>query len=416
MHDKIDLLQKPDRPVYTVTALNRYIKDLIQIDPYLEDVWVAGELSNFKHHHSGHMYFSVKDPTATLRCVFFRRENARCRFKPVDGLEVILHGRVSVYEPGGTYQLYVTEMEPAGLGSLFLAFEQLKMKLEQEGLFRVEQKKPLPFLPRTIGLVTSPTGAALQDILVTIRRRFPHVRLVLAESLVQGAEATADITRALEALNAFPGIEVIILARGGGSLEDLWPFNTEPVARAIHCSRLPVVSAVGHETDYTIADLAADFRAATPTAAVAAVLPDLEEQLQRLSRLETRAGLAMQRRLQQEKQVLDYTVTGRFYRRPHLKLARSREVLRMLAGRLHRETVRRVRLAGQQLSALDDRLEGYSPLKVMNRGYSYCRDETGQIVRSVHNLKVGGLIRLNFKDGRAQCRTEKVEEEPELVP
>ncbi len=410
-------VMKSNRPVYTVTAINKYIKGLLENDHRLDNVWVTGELSNFKHHHSGHMYFSVKDRNAVLRCVFFRRENTRCHFTPADGMEVILHGSVSVYERGGAYQLYVAGMEPAGLGSLFLAFEQLKSKLEQEGLFQAERKKPLPFLPRTIGLVTSPAGAALQDIKATARRRFPHVRLVLAESLVQGPDAATDIVRALDALNEFPGIELIVLARGGGSLEDLWPFNTETVARAIFRSRLPVITAVGHETDYTIADFVADHRAATPTAAMVAALPDLEEQLQQLSRFEARAVLALQRRLQQEKQVLDYTVTGRFYRRPHQRLACSREELHLLAGRLQRETRRRVLFAGRQLAALDDRLEGSSPLKVMGRGYSFCRDNTGQIVRSVRDLKVGELIRLDFRDGRAQCRTEtvEVEEEHELV-
>lgn len=391
------------------------IKGLIQGDPRLRDLWVAGELSNFKHHRSGHMYFTVKDGSAALRCVYFRRENIRCRFQPADGMEVILHGSLSVYEPDGLYQLYVSEMEPAGLGSLFLAFQQLKEKLEKEGLFRAERKRKLPFLPRRIGLVTSPTGAALQDILAAVRKRFPHVELMVVESLMQGAAAANDIARALDLLNARRDIDLVIIARGGGSLEDLWPFNTETVARAIGRSGLPVIAAIGHETDFTIADFTADFRAATPTAAVAAALPDLAELQLQLAQLETRAGLALQRRLQQEKQLLDYTVTGRFYRQPGRRVERSREQLHRLIDRLRQETVRGIKLKGMQLASWDDKLEGFSPLKVMNRGYSYCRDEHGKIVRSVRDIKVGRLLQLSFKDGRAACRTETVEEGPEFV-
>lgn len=396
--------------VLKVSEINRYVKGLIQGDPRLRDLWVAGELSNFKHHRSGHMYFTVKDSASALRCVFFRRENLRCQFKPADGMEVILHGSLSVYEPDGVYQLYVAEMEPAGMGSLFLAFEQLKKQLEQEGLFRAESKKKLPFLPRAIGLVTSATGAALQDIFTTVQRRFPNVFLVVAESLVQGAGAPADIARALALLNRRKDIDVIILARGGGSMEDLWPFNTEEVARAIYRSRLPVISAVGHETDFTIADFVADTRAATPTAAVAVALPDLNELLYQLEQRKNRAGLALQRRLQQEKQLLDYTVTARFFQRPKQLLERSRETLLRLDTDLRQELVRRLQLKGLKLAGLDDKLEAFSPLKVMNRGYSYCRDEDGKIIRSVSELKVGGMLKLTFRDGQARCRTEAVEE------
>ncbi|HOL17014.1 MAG TPA: exodeoxyribonuclease VII large subunit [Bacillota bacterium] len=395
-------------PVLQVSEINRYVKGLIQGDPRLRDLWVTGEISNFKHHRSGHMYFTVKDSASALRCVFFRRENMRCRFIPANGMEVILHGSLSVYEPDGVYQLYVSEMEPAGMGSLFLAFEQLKAKLEAEGLFRAEAKKKLPFLPRTIGVVTSPTGAALQDILTTVKRRFAHVRLVVAESLVQGAGAPADIVRALEALNRREDVELIIIARGGGSLEDLWPFNDEAVARAIHRSRLPVISAVGHETDFTIADFVADVRAATPTAAVAAALPDLEELLFQLKQWHKRAGMALQRRLQQEKQLLDYTASIRFYQRQRLQ--RAQEMLQRLETALHQETVRGLKLKGMKLASLDDRLEAFSPLKVMNRGYCYCRDEAGRIIRSIKEVQVGGALRLTFKDGQARCRTEAVEE------
>lgn len=231
-------MQKPAF-IYTVSEINQIIKGLIQGDPRLSELWVGGELSNFKHHRSGHMYFTIKDRCSSLRCVFFRSENRYCRFTPEDGMELLLYGKVSVYEPGGLYQFYVSEMEPAGMGSLYLAFEQLKKKLEAEGLFREEHKQKLPALPRRIGVITSPTGAALQDILTTVRQRYPYVKIVVAESLMQGDEAPADIARAIDRLNAREEIELIIIARGGGSFEDLAPFNSETVAGLsfIHADR-----------------------------------------------------------------------------------------------------------------------------------------------------------------------------------
>lgn len=398
-------------PVLKVYEINRYIKGLIQGDPRLSDLWVTGEISNYKHHRSGHIYFTLKDSAASLRCVFFRRENMRCVFQPADGMEVILHGNISVYEPDGVYQLYVTEMEPAGMGSLFLAFEQLKKKLEVEGLFRIESKKKLPLLPKKIGLITSPTGAALQDILTTIKKRFPHVHLLVVESLVQGAGAAADLVRAVDLLNRRDDIDLIIIARGGGSLEDLWPFNEEAVARAIYRSCLPVISAVGHETDFTIADFTADLRAPTPTAAAQAAVPDLDEMLISIRQLRERAALALQRRLQQEKQMLDHIVSERFFRLPKLRIKLSRDLSEQLGLRLRREIMRVMQYKGMKLSAQIDKLDSYSPLKIMNRGYSFCRDQEGNLVRSIKNLRIGQLLQLSFKDGRALCITEQIEED-----
>ncbi len=400
-----------DINILKVSEINRYIKGLIQGDPRLRDLWVTGELSNFKHHRSGHMYFTVKDSNSSLRCVYFRRENMRCIFQPADGMEVILHGNIAVYEPDGLYQLYVAEMEPAGMGSLFLAFEQLKNKLESEGLFRRENKKPLPLLPRKIALVTSPSGAALQDILSTIKSRFNYIRILVVESLVQGSEAAADIVRALDMLNRRDDVDLIILARGGGSLEDLWPFNEEIVARAIYRSHLPVISAVGHETDFTIADFVADLRAATPTAAAAAAVPDLEDLIAGHRQLRERSALALQRRLQQEKQRIDYIVGERFFRLPAQRIKIAREMLGQLKAQLRREAVRYLQIRRIALSAQVDKLDSYSPLKVMSRGYSFCRDDQGTIIRSVKDVSIDQRLQLNFKDGRAYCRAELIEED-----
>ena len=399
------------RKIYKVTEINRYLKNMIQNDPRLQQIWVTGELSNFKHHRSGHMYFTVKDGASALRCVFFRRENSRIIFKPEDGMEVVLQGSISIYEPDGLYQFYVSEMEPAGMGSLYLAYEQLKAKLESEGLFRAEHKKKIPQLPRKIGIITSPSGAALQDIIATIRKRYAHVELLVVESLMQGSGAAEDIVRALTRLNLKKDIDLIILARGGGSLEDLWPFNEEKVARAIFKSSIPVISAIGHETDFTIADFVADLRAATPTAAAQAAVPHLKELLLQIGQLNNYAAAAMQRRLMREKQLLDHIISDRFFRQPVLRVTALREKLFRLNVDLNRETARRMQDKKIHLEALAGKLDSYSPLKVMSRGYSYCRDEEGRIVRSVHNLKPGRLLNLNFKDGQAECRVEKLKEE-----
>ncbi len=400
-----------EQAILKVSEINRYVKSLIQGDPRLSDLWVTGEISNFKHHRSGHMYFTVKDSYASLRCVFFRRENMRCPFDPSDGMEVILHGNLSVYEPAGTYQLYVSEMEPAGMGSLYVAFEQLKKKLEVEGLFDPGQKKELPLVPRKIALVTSPSGAALQDILLTTKKRFPYVHLVVVESLVQGAGAGSDIVRSLELINKRSDIDLIILTRGGGSLEDLWPFNEEKVARAIFHSEIPVISAVGHETDFTIADFTADYRAHTPTEAAAAAVPVAEEMLAEIRKLQDRAALALKNRVQQEKQRLDHIVSERFFKRPSERINNSREKFNRLEKDLKREITRLLQAKGMKLNGLVDKMESYSPLKVMSRGYSYCRDENGNIIRSVKDIKTGQLLQLSFKDGRADCRAENVEED-----
>lgn len=402
---------KNQAPVLKVSEINRYVKGLIHGDPRLRDLWVTGEISNFKHHRSGHMYFTVKDRSSSLRCVFFRRDNLNCPFKPDDGMEVILHGNLSVYEPIGVYQLYVDNIEPAGMGSLYVAFEQLKQKLEAEGLFRPEHKIKLPLIPRKIGIITSPSGAALQDIQSTIKKRFPYVNLLVVESLVQGPGAAPDLVRALDLLNRREDIDLIILTRGGGSLEDLWPFNEETVARAIHRSNIPVISAVGHETDFTIADFTADYRAHTPTEAAAAAVPLYEDLVVDIEQLSTRAALALKNQVQQEKQRLDHIVSERFFQRPRERIQTFRENLERLDENLRRDIVRLLQFKGMQLNNLTDKLESRSPLNVMNRGYSFCQDTEGNIIRSIKNVEVGDLLRLSFKDGRADCRTEKVEED-----
>ncbi|MGO4375308.1 exodeoxyribonuclease VII large subunit, partial [Paenibacillus sp. MCAF20] len=259
--------------VYSVKELNRYIRMKMDSDTLLSDVWLRGEISNFTHHSSGHMYFTLKDSDSRLKSVMFASHNQRLPFIPREGSKVLARGNVSVYERDGNYQFYVTAMQPDGIGSLYLAYEQLKAKLEGEGLFAESRKRALPFLPRAIGVITSPTGAAVRDIITTLERRFPSIPVYIYPVLVQGTQAAPSIVKAIEAMNRFGETDVLIIGRGGGSLEELWAFNEESVARSIASSRIPVISAVGHETDFTIADFVADLRAATPTAAAELAVP-----------------------------------------------------------------------------------------------------------------------------------------------
>lgn len=402
---------KAERKILRVSDINRYVKGLLQNDPLLRGLWIIGEISNFKHHRSGHMYFTLKDEIASLRAVYFKRDNRRCPFMPEDGMKVIIFGNISVYEPDGVYQLYVGEMEPSGTGSLHLAFEQLKLKLEEEGLFKPEHKQKLPLKPEKIAIITSASGAALQDMLITIKTRFPYVKLLVVESLVQGEQAAADLVRALNLAQKRPGVDLIIMARGGGSLEDLWPFNEEVVARAVFQSKIPVISAVGHETDFTITDFVADLRAATPTAAAQAAVPDLQESLQVLSLFETRLKFTLEARLKQEKQFLDQLVTDRVLALPGRKLKMAEEELTRLVADLKKETKNYLRIQNIELASLIEKLDSASPLKIMNKGYSFCRNHRNEIVRSVKMITPGKLLELSFKDGRARCRAEELEED-----
>lgn len=262
-----------ERQVYSIKELNRYIRMKLDSDNLLSDVWIRGEISNFTHHGSGHMYFTLKDESSRIKAIMFASHNQRLPFIPKEGARVIARGNVTVYERDGQYQFYATHMQPDGIGSLYLAYEQLKSKLEKEGLFAEVRKRSLPRFPKCIGVITSPTGAAVRDIVITLQRRFPQVAIVIYPVLVQGKGAAPSIVKAIGALNAMGEADVLIVGRGGGSLEELWAFNEEEVARAISASRIPVISAVGHETDFTIADFAADLRAATPTAAAELAVP-----------------------------------------------------------------------------------------------------------------------------------------------
>jgi len=381
--------------VHSVSQITDRVARLLQADAVLADVWVSGEISNFTHHSSGHMYMTLKDDTSRLRAVMFQGANRGLRFRPESGMRVFAHGYVGVYRSGGEYQLYIDFMEPAGLGGLFLAFQQLKAKLEAEGLFDAALKRPLPRFPKRIAVATSPTGAAIRDIITVARRRWPAVHIIVIPTLVQGDGAPASIVSSIEQANALAeagngdgdgmGIDVLIVGRGGGSAEELWAFNDEMVARAIRSSRIPVVSAVGHETDFTIADFAADVRAATPSAAAEVVVPDIGVYLRQLEAERARLERSMQRLIAQRQQRLD-ELRRWLVLKTQTKLRASRERVQRLAG---------------VLSALD-------PQAVLGRGYAICRGPDGAIMKDSQAVHLGDAVSVKLGRGAIGCEVREV--------
>jgi len=397
----------PDR-IYSISQLTAYVKSALQMDPLLQDVWVEGEVSNFTRAASGHCYFTLKDERAALSCVMWRSQAALLPALPRNGEAVLAHGTVSVYEARGVYQLRVDILQPAGLGRLYLEFEALKQRLAEEGLFDDERKRPLPALPRRIGVVTSPQAAALRDILRTLSSRYPLADVLLAPTLVQGAEAPPQIVAALAALNRWSAgrepVDVIIVARGGGSLEELWAFNDERVARAIADSAIPVISGVGHETDFTIADFVADLRASTPTGAAAAAVPDGRELAMLVRAREAQLAGLMTAEVVSSRQTLAVQERALARNSPLQLLAGYRQRVDELSRAAvlawdHRVTLRRERLAG-----LRGRLEAVSPLEVLGRGYAIVRHgETGEVVRGVAQVARGDPIAVRVQDGEFEA-------------
>lgn len=440
----------------SVTALTRYVKRLFDKDRSLNDVWVRGELSNFKHHSRGHMYFTLKDRNSRIQSVMFSSKNRSLGFRPEDGMKVLVRGEISVYEPYGTYQLYAREMQPDGIGNLYLAFEELKKQLALEGLFAEEHKKVLPAFPSEIGVVTSPTGAAVRDIFTTVKRRFPSARITLLPVLVQGTAAAGSIAAAIDRANDLGFIDVLIVGRGGGSIEELWAFNEEIVARKIFASAIPIISAVGHETDFTIADFVSDVRAATPTGAAELAVPHFEELGTRISDREARLKRAMIERVSSEKERLNRLQSSYAFRYPaQLVRQKEQELDRQLEG-LSRVMSRNVQRKSEHLRMAERGLKRYhpeesvrnadekrrdlsrrlvremksihkerrtafgqtvsklnvlSPLNVMERGFGLTYDERETLVKSVQQVQPGDLVKVRLSDGRLNCHVWGIEED-----
>ena len=392
----------------SVTQLTGYIKLLLDRDEILSQTCVRGELSNYKIHSSGHHYFTLKDEGAVISCVLFRSDAMRLRFRPESGMKVILTGRVSLFPRSGQYQLYVSHMQPDGAGDLAVAFEQLKQRLQAQGVFDAAHKKPLPRYPERVALVTSPTGAAVRDMIRILGRRWPLASVLVCPVRVQGEGAAEEIAAMLELVDAAGLADVIITGRGGGSLEDLWAFNEEIVARAIYRCKTPVISAVGHEPDVTIADFAADVRAATPSNGAELAVCDRAELRALLEQQARRMEKAQERRLELLRQRLRRLAERPVLRSPEGSLQQKELLLELLRQRLERAAAAAVEKRQRQFAALSGRLDALSPLKVLARGYAVATRQE-QVLHSVAQLSPGEEIRLRLSDGTALCAVERIE-------
>ncbi|GIN60590.1 exodeoxyribonuclease 7 large subunit [Robertmurraya siralis] len=438
----------------TVAALTKYIKRKFDADPHLQGVHVKGEISNFKQHSSGHMYFTLKDDKARILAVMFSSDARAMKFIPENGMKVLITGNITVYEQSGQYQIYVKNMQPDGIGELYLAYEQLKEKLEKEGLFSPAHKKPLPKYPKTIGVITSPTGAAVRDIITTIKRRYPVASILIFPAIVQGDQAPNSIVNAIKTANEMDEVDCLIVGRGGGSIEELWAFNEEIVVRAIYTSTLPIISAVGHETDFTIADFVADMRAPTPTGAAELAVPHVDELMERILTRQTRMLRVMKERVhyaQERLKRIERSYAFRYPRRAYEQkmeqvdraterlvkgaekqfltqkeayLNLNRRIERHKPRELLKEAREQHEKAEKQMNRvmtaiLADKqkdfrqmlttLEALSPLKVMERGYSLVYDDSGKLVKSVNDFSKEDQLTVRMSDGSIQCQVLNVE-------
>ena len=389
--------------VLSVAQLNRYVKSKMDADENLNHIFLVGEISNFKHHTSGHLYFTLKDENAQVRAVMFRNAAARLRFQVSDGMRVLVRGRVSLYEAGGSYQVFVDDMQPDGAGALSLAFEQLKEKLAREGLFDPAHKRPLPRFPHTVGVITSETGAAVHDILHVLQRRFPAAQVVFAPVAVQGEEAPPQIIEALDSFNRLKCADVLILGRGGGSAEDLWAFNDEQLARAVYRSEIPVISAVGHETDFTICDFVADLRAPTPSAAAELAVPDHAALMTQLLQTKARLNTVMYDSLSNRRNTLTVLCSRGAFQQPQLFFDEKRMRLLMVTNALQSLQQSSFHAARTKLGELAAKLQSLSPLAVLARGYALASDQGGKPIQSVAALHDGDPVFLRLADGTADC-------------
>lgn len=394
-----------EKVIGSVSRVNNYIKRLIDSKSVLNNIWVKGEISNYKRHSSGHIYLTLKDESSVLKAVMFRSAASSLKFEPTDGMMVIAHGRISVYEAGGSYQLYIEDMTRDGIGDLYQEFERLKEQLSKEGLFDEQFKKPIPRFPERIGVATAPTGAAVRDIINVITRRYPMAEIVIYPTLVQGSGAKESIVRAIEFFNIDKSVDTIIVGRGGGSIEDLWAFNEECVARAIFNSKIPIISAVGHETDFTIADFVADFRAPTPSAAAEVSVPSNEE----LSRLISIYSTRMYTNVKAITDSYRFRLSRLTPRSPREKIMELYQKVDMRVQTLEGQYKLKINEKKRGLAELSAKLDALSPLKTLSRGYSIAVDATGNVLKSTKDFTDEMEFVLKLNDGDVDCIVNKGE-------
>ena len=387
----------------TVSKLNTYIKERFEEDEFLNNVLVKGDISNFKHHYAGHMYFRLKDENSLIRCVMFKGYTDKLNFIPKDGMKVIILGTVSVFERDGVYQIYAKGMKQEGIGDLHAKYEELKAKLEKEGLFSQAHKKKIPFMPKCIGVLTSNTGAVIRDIINVSTRRNPNVYIKLLPVPVQGAGAAEKIVKAIETMNEQKLADVIIIARGGGSLEDLWPFNEEIVARAIYGSKLPVISAVGHETDFTIADFVSDLRAPTPSAAAELAVPRIEDINQKLLTYKSRYKNALLKKLELINLRYQKCMASKVFKDPMQRINEQYMILDKIVKNIEYKMQSKLKDERTQMIKKVAKLDALSPLKTLTRGYTVT-EHKGKVINSSKTLKVGDEIELIFSDGKNNAK------------
>lgn len=387
----------------SVTDLNKYIKDKVAGDEYLNNVLVKGEISNFKHHYTGHLYFTLKDDNSLIKCIMFKSFTANLKFTPKDGMKVMVFGTVSVFERDGVYQIYCKAMQEEGMGSLYKAYEELKKKLELEGLFSMEHKKKLPFMPRVVGVLTSQTGSVIRDIINVSTRRNPNVYIRLFPVPVQGEGAGEKIADAIQFMNDKNLADVLILARGGGSLEDLWPFNEEVVARAIYASNIPIISAVGHETDFSISDFVADLRAPTPSAAAELAVADTRELSLKLENYKTRYKLALKKKVELMRLQYEKCMARRVFKEPLQETNEKIIRLDMIVKNMQNSIINRYKDSKNEMVKAISKLDTLSPLKTLTRGYVITQKE-GSIVKSVNDIVKDDEVELRFIDGTKNAK------------
>lgn len=388
----------------SVTQLNLYVKEKFQEDEFLANVLVKGEISNFKHHYTGHMYFTLKDETSLIKCVMFKTYTSNLDFVPKDGMKVMVLGTVSVFERDGVYQIYAKAMQQEGVGDLHAKYEKLKAKLEQEGLFDASHKKPIPFMPKVIGVLTSNTGAVIRDIINVSTRRNPNVYIRLYPVPVQGQGAAEKIAKAIEVMNKNKLADVLIIARGGGSLEDLWPFNEEIVARAIYNSELPVISAVGHETDFTIADFASDLRAPTPSAAAELAVPSIEDVKKKIETNKNRLQNGLKRKMELAKLRFEKCMKSSVYTNPLQKINENYMLIDKYTKLLENSMNLKIKEKKTYMVEWISRLDALSPLKTLTRGYVMATNEQGKIIKSVKEVNSEDKVNLRFTDGEKKAQ------------
>jgi len=395
-------------PVFRVSELNEYVSLVLSNDPNLCDLKVSGEISGFKRHSSGHLYFSLKDESALVRCVMFRQQAMRLTFQPQDGMQVLLYGRASLYEKDGSFQLYANYLKKSGEGELYLRFLALKKELESLGWFDEARKRPIPFLPRRVGVVTSGTGAAVQDILNIIQRRFPRMPVTIASVRVQGAGAAEEIAKAIRQMNKKNAADVLIVGRGGGSMEDLWAFNETVVAEAIFESNIPVISAVGHETDFTIADFVADLRAPTPSAAAELAVPEMDACYEAIRLQRDRLSRALNVKMERMRASVKLFASARAFRLLENRLLSERQSLDNTRERAVRGARERILIARTELNRMQAQLRALDPSAVLERGYAILTDEGGRALSGVSTMRAGDAVAIRMRDGTADAKIEHV--------